>query len=399
METENKLITSKRKHTVFYFAAIFFSAFGYEYIVFIMTVHLYDLSKNALDIGIFTALTFIPRLFSSFMGGIADQFGKGRCFAFSAIMVCILLLSMSNVSDMMLIYFIWFLASFFLTFIVNVRGSLMAEMVSREKYADGNSWTLILLNAAKLSGPLLGGLIAVFFPVKPLIYFACILYFSVSLLAVNMGIDRAAAENKEDFLANAKNGFRFMTEHQDFRRLALIAFSWRLFLGLQLSLFVVYVKSSLGGTTVQYGVFIALMGCGSIAGSLLGPFVIKRIGATCHTAVGFGLHYASFIALGFCSNYYWALGIIFFSYLVFYITIVGVHTTRDKVTPFQIRSSAYGTVTAILTPPAIVSMLVGGYFAGRYGASVVLISAGALALLSLCIILFLSIKKTPFQHR
>ena len=93
------MIESKRNNQLLFFSAFLLSAFGYEFIYFIMTVHIYDLSKNALDVGIFTALSFIPKLFSSFMGGISDRLGKEKCFAVSAITIGILMLGMSLVTE------------------------------------------------------------------------------------------------------------------------------------------------------------------------------------------------------------------------------------------------------------------------------------------------------------
>lgn len=391
-------VSNNRLQIANFFSAIFFSAFSYEYIVFVMTVYVYDLSKDALSIGVFTALTFVPRLFSSLIGGIADQLGKKRCFAVSALMVCALLLVMANLTNMAALYGTWFAANFFLTCIINVRGSLMAEIISREKYAAGNSLALVLLNAAKLLAPLLGGMIAVYFTLKPLIYLACVIYLLIGVLACNLGDIAQGKKTSTNFWVNAKKGFQFMTANRAFGRLALIAFSWRLFLGLQLSLFVVYVKTALGGSTEQYGVFMALMGCGSIAGSILGPQVIKRKDSIRPVIIGLCLHYASFIALGLCTDYYLALGIIFSSYLIFYMTLVGIHTVRDRITPSEIRASAYGTVTAILTPPAIISMLAGGYFASRFDAAAVLIGIGVLALLSLCVIPVFSAEKKLLSY-
>ncbi|HQE66295.1 MAG TPA: MFS transporter [Bacillota bacterium] len=379
----------KHINLVMFFSALLFSAFGYEFIFFIMTLHIYDLSKNALNVGIFTALTFIPRLFSSLMGGLADKLGKRKCLMFSAVMISILLLLMSYTADIRLIYTVWFIASIFLTFIVNVRGALMAEIVSQEKYTSGNAMVLSLLNAAKLLGPLLGGFIVSLYHTKPLIYFTCIVYLLVAVFSACISVTGKTAESRASFFDNAKRGFRFMFENRVFGLLASIAFFWRLFLGMQLSLFVIYIKSYLAGTSEQYGVFITVMGIGSIAGSLLGPYAAKRVDSMRLIAAGLGLHYASFAALGLCRNYYWTLVIIFASYMVFYMTLVGMHSVRDRITQFEIRSSAYGTVTAVLTPAAIISMLAGGYLSNRFGSAAVLSGAGLLALISLFIILYL----------
>jgi predicted MFS family arabinose efflux permease len=160
-------------------------------------------------------------------------------------------------------------------------------------------------------------------------------------------------------------------------------------LGLQLSLFVIYIKSYLNCTSEQYGIFITLMGAGSIVGSLLGPYVAKRTKAVWIIAGGLSLHYASFALLGLCGNYNLSLFIVFISYAIFYMTLVTLHSVRDRITPSEIRASAYGTTTAILTPAAILSTLAGGALTNQFSVTGVLFFAGISALVSLIIILCL----------
>lgn len=381
--------SSKNYNSFLFFSALLFSAFGYEFIFFIMTLHVYDLSKNPLNIGVFTALTFIPRLFSSIMGGVADKLGKGRCLAVSAGIVSILLFVMSCTSDMGQIYTIWFMTAIFLTFIVNARSGLMAEIVSREKYTSGNALVLTLLNGAKLLGPLLGGFIISLYHTRLLIYFTCAIYLLAAAFSIRIKAVSKEAPVKTGFLDNAGRGFSFMVKNRAFGLLSAIAFFWRLFLALQLSLFVIYIKTCLSGSSEQYGVFMTVMGLGSIAGSLLGPYAAGHLSIKSLVAAGLGLHYLSFAALGLSKSYYLSLCIIFVSYSVFYMTLVGMHSLRDRITHLNIRSSAYGTVTAILTPAAIISMLAGGYLAEGFGAAAVLSGAGLLAFISLCILLFI----------
>jgi len=375
------------QNPLLFFSALLLSAFGYEFIFFVMTVHVYDLSKNALSIGIFTTLTFVPRLFSSLLGGVADRFGKGVCLSCSALALVILLFLMSRTSAIEQIYAIWFVASFFLTFIVNTRGSLMAEIVAREHYASGNALSLALLNGAKLLGPLLGGFISMALDIHLLLYFTCFIYLLTALTAIRIRSATTERRTEPGFLRNAVKGFQFMGENQIFGQMVAVAFFWRLFLGLQISLFVIYAKDFLACSNGQYGVFAALIGVGSIAGSLLGPLVSKKTRPSQLIRAGLSLHYGSFILLGSCRSYSVALLIVFMSYLVFYATLVGLHSVRDRITCAEIRSSAYGTVTAILTPPAIVSMLVGGYLANQFGVERVLTGAGLFALASLPLIL------------
>lgn len=197
---------SKRlqKNQLLFFSAFLLSAFGYEFIYFIMTVHIYDLSKNAFNIGIFATLTFIPKLFSSLMGGIADQMGKEKSFVLSAVLTGILMLIMANTTDMNAIYIIWFVASIFFTVIMNARGTLMAEVVPGDRYASGNAVVLSLLNGAKLLGPLIGGLIIMTLNVKLLLYFTGLVYFLVALCAFRIRGEKAAAGIDQAFWTTRK---------------------------------------------------------------------------------------------------------------------------------------------------------------------------------------------------
>lgn len=387
MKTKNLRIDTRKNHIQF-FLSVFLSAFGYEFIVAVMTLHVYDLRKSALETGIFTALAFVPKLFSSLMGGLADRFGKAKCFAVCAVLTSVMLAELSFVRNMLLLYALWLLTSFFLTFIVNVRSSLMAEIVSLEQFAAGNSRTLFLLSAARLVGPLLAGYSAMHSDLQPLLLAICVLYLVVGVLCAFIRVESERNTAQPGIVANAKEGLRFVLSNPTFRMLTLVGFFWRLFLGMQLSLFVIYIKSTLGGDSQQYGLFLALIGGGSILGSMLGRLYGKQVISHKRIVMGVSVHYASFIALGFVQNYYLALAIAFLSYAAFYMTLVGIHSARDNEAPSAIRSSAYGTVTAILTPATILSMLLGGYLANHFSASAILIGAGVLALCSLYAVVF-----------
>jgi MFS family permease len=300
-----------------------------------------------------------------------------------------MMLIMSQASDMVTIYIDWFIASIFFTMIINARGTLMAEVVSADRYTSGNATALSLLNGAKLLGPLLGGCIVLNLNIKILLYFTFTVYLGVAICAYMIRTSYGQTVRKDSFLDNVRKGLHFIIESRTFSLLASIAFFWRLFLGLQLSLFVIYVKSFLHCTSSQYGFFITVMGVGSIIGSLLGPYAAKRTKAIRLIVGGLTLHYATFALLGLCRNYYLSLFIVFASYAVFYITLVSLHSVRDRICPLEIRGSAYGTVTAMLTPPAIISMLAGSFLADRFSVTAVLFGAGVLALLSLYLALFI----------
>jgi Na+/melibiose symporter-like transporter len=219
-----------------------------------------------------------------------------------------------------------------------------------------------------------------------LLYITCVIYLAVALFSFRIKADHLVNHTADNSFANVKKGFAFIQKNKTFRYLTLISFFWRLFLGMQLSLFIFYVQSYLHCTSEQYGLFMTVIGLGSIAGSMLGPRMEKMGKPIRMITAGLGLHYVSCAFLGLCGNFYLSLFIVFVGYAALYVTLVRLHSLRDRITPFEFRSSAYGTVTAVLTPAGILSMLAGSYFAQRFSVAAVLLFSGTTALLSLFII-------------
>ncbi|SMD13072.1 MFS transporter [Sporomusa malonica] len=375
--------TANKWNMANFLTAYLLSAFGYEFIFFGMTLYVYEMSQSAFKVGVFVALTFLPRIFASFYGIIADQYSRKKVFAWvTAITGCLVALMVLH-SDIAWIYLVWLLISVFLTFIFNVRTALMTEIMTQDNYLHGNSLVLILLNSAKVCAPLLAGLVSTTLGVTSLFYCTSIIYFMASVFCTQIRLPSVITATKnQKTIAGLKEALQYMKGNQDVRFLLSVGVLWRLFIGLQVSLFVIYIKSYLARSDTDYGLFMTAIGVGSILGSLVGPWLVKRVPYSSLIFWGLSLHYASFILLGLLHDFYAALILVFLSYIVFYSTLVGLHSLRDKATLIHMRGRVYGSVTAIMTPPAIISMLAGGYLANLFGVEKILIGAGITALVS-----------------
>jgi len=377
MQTVNKW------NMVNFLVAYLLSAFGFEFIFFGMTIYVYEVSQSAFKVGIFAALTFLPRLFASFYGIVADQYSRKEVFAWvTAITGCLVTMMVLN-SSIFWIYLVWLFISVLLTFIFNVRTALMTEIMTQDNYLRGNSLVLILLNSAKVCSPVLAGAASAAFGITSLFYCTGIIYFLSALFCTRIRLAAVNTEKKErKIMTDLKEALQYMRRNPDVKFLLSVGVLWRLFIGLQVSLFVIYIKSYLSGSDTDYGMFMTAIGVGSILGSLVGPWLVKRAPYSSVIFWGMSLHYASFILLGLLHDFYAALIIVFLSYTIFYATLVGLHSLRDKATQIDMRGRVYGSVTAIMTPPAIVSMLAGGYLASLFGVEKVLTGAGISALVS-----------------
>lgn len=377
------MLLPENRNAVNFFAAYLLSAFGYEFIFFVMTIYVYEVSQSAFKVGVFAALTFLPRLFATFYGVVTDRYSRAKVFGWAAAITGLLVMAMVVSSTLAWIYFIWLFIAVFLTFIMTTRTALMTEIMAQDNYLRGNSLVLISLNVAKICAPLLAGIASTAFSVKSLFCFTGGIYLAVTLFCSRISLPTVTDGPRERKITDElREGIKFMMASIDLKFLISVGVLWRLFIGLQISLFVVYVKTHLAGSDANYGMFMTAVGAGSIAGSFAGPWLVKRIPYFTLVFWGMTLHYVSFIVLGLLHDFSIALSVILLGYVVFYATLVGLHSLRDKATKGDMRGRVYGSVSAILTPPAIVSMLAGGYLANEFGVGNVFIGAGTLALVS-----------------
>lgn len=370
-----------------FFSSYALSACGYELIVFIMTLYVYRISNSAFSVGIFTAITFLAKLFSPLLGILTDRYQRSAVFAAAMGIAGLSIFLLAPATRLIWIYLLWFGISVVLMQIANVRTALMAQLMAGN-YLLGNSIALILLSFARVVSPVVSGLMAVSHDLKALVYVTGIAYLLAMVIVRTVTLPaQAGFTNKNSTIfRDLREGFVQIRQDANLRFLTVIASLWRLFLGMQLSLFVVYVTSSLAQNDSRYGLFMTTIALGSIFGSLIRPLIIKKFKTTTLPLWGLSVHYCTFAALGLINNYSLALITVFVSYAAFYIALVGLHTLRDKSTPSASRGRVYGFVTMILAVFAIISMLAGGYLANLIGAQRVLLGGGVLALVSLHIL-------------
>jgi DHA3 family macrolide efflux protein-like MFS transporter len=374
------------RNVVIFCLAYLLSAFGYEFMVFVMTVHIYDLTGSALNVGLFTALTFLPRLLSPYYGSLSDRYPRGRIFSVAAMGIALGIFLVAGSSGIAWTYTIWFFISILLMTIMNVRPAIMTEILPKDNYLHGNSIMLISLNAARLAAPMIGGLVALKWNITLLLHLTAVVYVVAALLGLATRLAppaQRASRSADSVLTHMREGARYLLANRDLRYLGTVAFLWRLCLGCQLPLFVVYVKQFLGRGSDGYGIFMTMAGVGSVMGSVMGPRLAATFDRRKLILWGLAAHYLTFACLGISRSFPVSLALVTISFAFFYTTIVSTHSLRDQATPIEYRGRVYGCITGILTPAALVSFLVGSYLAGVVGVEKVLIGAGGLALVSL----------------
>jgi len=377
------------RNAVLFGLAYLLSAFGYEFMLFVMTVHIYDLTGSAMNVGLFTALTFLPRLLSPYYGSISDRYPRARVFSIASLGIAFGVFLVAGTRGIAWTYTIWFIVSILLMTIMNVRPAIMTEILPKDNYLHGNSIMLISLNASRLAAPMIGGLVALKWNITLFLHLTAVMYVAAALLGLATRLappTRGDSRSVVTVFSHMREGARFVLANPDLRYLGTVAFLWRLFLGCQLPLFVVYVKQYLGRGSDGYGIFMTMAGVGSILGSVLGPRLAATFDRRKLILWGLAAHYVTFACLGITQSFPASLALVTISFTFFYTTIVSTHSLRDQATPIEYRGRVYGFITGILTPAALVSFLVGSYLAGVVGVEKVLIGAGGLAMVSFTVL-------------
>src|SRR5512139_273453 len=68
--------SSTPRDVVVFCLMLLLSAFGYEFLFLVLTVHVYDLTREAFSVGVFAAITFLPKVFSPVYGVLVDRFDR-----------------------------------------------------------------------------------------------------------------------------------------------------------------------------------------------------------------------------------------------------------------------------------------------------------------------------------
>jgi MFS transporter, DHA3 family, macrolide efflux protein len=140
-----------------YWLAYTLSAIGFELILFVLMVVLFDRTKTALSMGTFAAiLMFCLVAFGPISGICADRWERKNIFLACNASLAVLVLVTKYLQEAFWIYMVWFFASLLFAFLRPARVALITNLFSREDYFKANSAFTISLNLSKIGGPLIG---------------------------------------------------------------------------------------------------------------------------------------------------------------------------------------------------------------------------------------------------
>jgi MFS family permease len=255
------------------------------------------LSGSGVDLGIVTGLQFLPMLLLGPFGGLAaDRFDKRRLLYVTQTAGGLLALTLGvlDVTHLVQLWQIYVLATLLgvVTLFDNpARQTFVMEMVGRDDLPNAVSLNTVVMNASRVIGPAIGGVVIVLVGLE-----ACFFVNAASYVAVLVALSlmRASELHPTEPVARAKrqirDGLSYVWHEPPLRNtllamavIGIFAYNFQVTLAL-------LAKTTFHGGAGTYSVLTSCMGAGAVVGGLLAAHRARPTPRLLHTlALVFGL--------------------------------------------------------------------------------------------------------------
>ncbi|MGH2560729.1 MAG: MFS transporter [Thermomicrobiales bacterium] len=308
----------------------------------------YELTGDALSLGILGLVRFGPVvLFGLFGGVLADQRDRRKLLILSQVLlfVCsfgLAAAAMAEVASLAVIYVLTFLAAAVSSFAGPSRQALIPALVPRTELAGAMSLNVLAMQIATVSGPALGGWIIAWRGVDA-VYLLDAISFLVVIGGVLMLRTRPpAAGATVGTLAAALQGFRFLRESPMLLGVMAVDFV-ATFFGASMVLMPVFADEVLDVGASGVGLLYAAPAAGAVIGSMLMSLapLPRRPGAGVLAAIA--VYGAAIAGFGLSTAFFLSLTLLAVSGAADAMSMALRHTIRNLLTPDELRGRVAAT--------------------------------------------------------
>lgn len=373
------------------FAAQLLSMLADSVLLIVLSIWMKELTGSNSLAGVVILAVAAPALLAPLLGWRIDRIRR-RPFLISVnILSAFALLPLLAVRGRVDIWIIFTVAAAYgLSLVLNVAGlaGLIKEVVVEERLPEANGSLRTVREGLRLVVPLGGaGLYAVAGPrVVVLVAVVAFLVAAGTLSAMRLQEERALA-TPGHWRSEIPAGFRHLFSDPPLRRTALALGAGFLVFGAIQSAVFAYVDHGLGRPATFVAVLMTIMGIGSVAGGLLAPWVIRRLGAPGTVAAGLaslalglaGLVHPA-VALALSGVPLAGLGVSFVA--------VAFATLMQKRTPAALMARVSTVTDLVVGVPQVVSIAIGAVLVSIVDYRWIFLTS-ALGLLTIAVLLWL----------
>jgi MFS family permease len=385
----------------FFWLAQIISRFGDPITLVALTFVTYRATQSALLTAVAVGVATIPNaLFGFFGGAIADAVGPRRamfwCDVIRAVLVGLVPVLLAFDAPLIVVFAIAFLAGTCGAVFGPARGALVPLLLSRDKFAAGNSLVYASDRAVEIGGALAGGALIVAVGDGAFYVDAVTFALSAVLLARVVVREEAHKVTLSNLWREARDGFLFL------RRSA------RLWSNTAFSLIAQFANPVVNTLTpaflirkfagndpvagaVLYATSEAAIAIGAVIGSALLPRYLERIPKGRAIIAGFGATGAVIILIALAPSFT-AAGFLFvilgFTNVLFFVPNV---TIMQEGTPRELVARVFGARIALTNLSWLPIIFLGGVVGDAIGVDVFMAIAGAITLAAALVAAFLPI--------
>lgn len=250
-------------------------------------------------------------LFALFSGALVDRIDRRRAMGIAniarAVLVGVLAIAVAAGQETLaLLYIVAFLLGSAETVFDNAAQAIMPSIVRKDQLEKANGRMYAAeFTTNQFIGPPLGAFLFVAAAATP--FFIDSASFLISALLIlsfsgSFRTPREAGAPRTTMRADIIEGLHWLWNHKLFRTLAIMLGTWNAFSTATFSIFVVFALEILDVSEVGYGILFSSLVIGSVAGSLTGSAIGRRLGPGTTLALAIVIGAATMLVIGLTSN-------------------------------------------------------------------------------------------------
>lgn len=274
------------KNFTFYLIGIAFSNMGSAFTTFVFPLMILKLTGSAFQVGIVSALSFIPYAILGLpAGALIDRLNKKTIMKCADIIrfvsyLSIPVLSFFNMLSIFQIYVVAIISGIGLVFHSISEVSIIPSIVKEEDLASANSYIYATQNISEFLGPIIGGLLYTYMGYSILIFIDSMTFllsfFSLILIKIETkSIFNQEKLSRKKFLSDVKVGFDYLLSNSTIRVMAVVVSLSNLIISPYYIYIVMFVKEDMNQSSQALGLVLGISSLGALIGSLSASFLLK----------------------------------------------------------------------------------------------------------------------------
>ncbi|MDE2629092.1 MAG: MFS transporter [Burkholderiales bacterium] len=359
------------------------------------------LHASPTQMGLLTSMEILPFVLFSLPSGVwLDRVRKLPVYAAGEVALALIVAGVPLAAWLGWLSMAWlYVSAFLLGTIFTTAGSaaqiVLTQVVARERLVEAHAKNALASSGAEVAGPgLAGALIKLVGAPLALLVDAVLLLVSAAILRGIVVNEERQPRADAHFMRDLSQGVRFVARHRLLVALATVVGGWQMCQNAAVVVQILFATRTLGLSEQAVGLSYTGMGVGTIAASVFGNRISRRIGPGPCLVLGFAVCGAGWLLLAVAPAN--AFGVAAFALmLMLYSTgavlvFINFLALRQAVTPEPLLGRMTSTMRWLILLPAGPGALLGGWLGQHFGLRSALAFAGCSGL-----VLALAAWRTP----